>query len=133
MRTLADLALHAARGSPDRAVVRQCRGDTVVDTSGRDFFSWVRDLSLGLEELGLAAGDRVAVVAEGCPEWCATDLAVAAAGGVTVPVSPTLTAAQAGYIVNDSAGGRLQPHTGREAHRPGSPAPRPHGDPRDGR
>ncbi|MEX1129426.1 MAG: long-chain fatty acid--CoA ligase [Vicinamibacterales bacterium] len=102
MRTLADLALHAARGSPDRAVVRQCRGDTVVDTSGRDFFSWVRDLSLGLEELGLAAGDRVAVVAEGCPEWCATDLAVAAAGGVTVPVYPTLTAAQAGYIVNDS-------------------------------
>jgi len=102
VRTLADLAGHGARRFPDRPVVRQCRGDTVVDTFGLAFYAWVRDLSLGLQELGLDAGDRVAIIGDGSPAWCATDLAVLAAGGVTVPVYPTLTSAQTADILNDS-------------------------------
>lgn len=61
--TLADLPFHSAERFPHYAILRHCRGDALIDTSGRDFFEQVRDLSLGLSELGLAAGDRVAVFA----------------------------------------------------------------------
>jgi len=103
VKTLADLPFEAAGRFPNRAVLRHTRGDTFVEMSGRDFFARVRDLSLGFSELGLAAGDRVALVAESRPEWCVTDLAVLAAGGVTVPVYPTLTSAPMRYLLNDCA------------------------------
>ena len=54
----------------------------------------------------MAPGDRVAIVAESRPEWIMCDLAILAAGAVTVPIYPTLSAAQARYILQDS-GARL--------------------------
>ena len=60
VRTLADLPFHIAGRYPSRAVLRRSRGDTFIDMSGRELFEQVRDLSLGLIELGLVEGDRVA-------------------------------------------------------------------------
>jgi long-chain acyl-CoA synthetase len=101
VKTLADLPFHSAEKSPDRPVLRLCQGDAFADVSGRTLLSRVRDLSVGFGELGLAAGDRVAVIAESRPEWCVTDLAVLTAGGVTVPVYPTLTSAQVRDLLHD--------------------------------
>ena len=103
VKTLADLPFHIAGRFPERAILRHSVGSAFIDTSGHDLLERVRDLSLGLGELGVAAGDRVAVVAESRPEWCITDLAVLTAGGVTVPVYPTLTSGQVRYILNDCA------------------------------
>lgn len=100
--TLADLAFQAAARYPSRTVLRRSRGDTFVDMSGRELFEQVRDLSLGIIDLGLSEGDRVALVAENRPEWCVTDLAVLTAGAVTVPIYPTLTSGQVLYLLNDS-------------------------------
>jgi long-chain acyl-CoA synthetase len=100
--TLADLPFQIAERFPDRVVLRQCRGERLIDTSGRDFYEQVRTLSLGLRALGVAPGDRVALMAESRPEWCVTDLAVLTAGAVTVPVFPTLTAGQVAAILNHS-------------------------------
>ncbi len=72
-----------------------------IEISGGELFEQIRDVSLGLSAFGLDAGDRVAMIAESRPEWCITDLAVLAAGGVTVPVYPTLTAAQVHDILNN--------------------------------
>jgi long-chain acyl-CoA synthetase len=101
VNTLADLPLRIAERFPDRAILRECRGGVLIGTSGRDFVAHVRNLRLGLSELGLAIGDRVAVIAESRPEWCVTDLAVLTAGGVTVPLYPTLTSGQTRNILND--------------------------------
>jgi long-chain acyl-CoA synthetase len=100
--TLADLPFQINERFPDRVVLRQCRGDDLIDTSGREFFEQVRDVSLGLRELGVAPGDRVALMAESRPEWCVTDLAVLNAGAVTVPMYPTLPAGQIQEILNHS-------------------------------
>ena len=54
----------------------------------------------------MKAGDRVAIIAESRPEWLIVDLAVLAAGAVTVPIYPTLSALQVRYILQDS-GARL--------------------------
>ena len=62
----------------------------------------IKHFCLGLTELGLQKGDRVALLSENRPEWAITDLAILASGGVTVPMFSTLTSAQVEYIVRDS-------------------------------
>lgn len=62
----------------------------------------IKGFCLGLTELGLQKGDRVALLSENRPEWAITDLAILAGGGVTVPMFSTLTSAQVEYIVRDS-------------------------------
>src|SRR6516225_6278059 len=100
--TLADLPFHVAKRFPDRVVLRQCRGDDRIDTSGHQLFEQVRDLNLGLRDLGLTTGDRVALIAESRPEWCVTDLAMLSAGAVSVPLYPTVTAGQVQEILSHS-------------------------------
>ena len=87
-------------------LLRRCVGDQFEARSGREVFDEVRDLSLGLEGIGVRAGDRVAILADSRPEWTITDLATLTAGAVTVPVYATLLAGQVGYILAD-AGARV--------------------------
>jgi long-chain acyl-CoA synthetase len=101
VKTLADLPFHIAERSPHRVVLRQCDSDRAFDISGGELFEQIRDVSLGLSAFDLHAGDRVAVIADSRPEWCITDLAILAAGGITVPVYPTLMAGQVQHILND--------------------------------
>lgn len=82
-------------------VMGRVRGGEVQGISSKELFEQVRDLSLGLSALGMGRGDRVALVSESRPEWILTDLAVTTAGAVTVPIYPTLSAAQARYILQD--------------------------------
>ena len=59
-------------------------------------------LARALHELGVRKGDRVAILAENCPEWAITDWATLCLGAITVPIYPTLTAPQVGEILRDS-------------------------------
>ena len=102
LSTLADLPFHVLGRHPKPLLVAQVRQGTIAGQSTRDWFDQIRDLSLGLEALGIGRGDRVAIVAESRPEWLAADLAILTRGAVTVPVYSTLTAAQARYILQDS-------------------------------
>jgi long-chain acyl-CoA synthetase len=102
VRTIADLPFHVLGRFQKPVAMGRVRGGQVEGISSKELFESVRDVSLGLSALGLRKGDRVAVMSESRPEWILTDLAVTAAGGVTVPVYPTLSAAQARYILSDS-------------------------------
>ncbi len=62
----------------------------------------VRDLSRGLRTLGLERGDRVLLLSENRPEWLIADVAVMAAGGITVPAYTTNTAADHAHILGNS-------------------------------
>jgi long-chain acyl-CoA synthetase len=62
----------------------------------------VQDFSLGLLELGVSPGDRVAILSENRPEWAVADYACLAARCTDVPIYPTLPAKQAEYILRDS-------------------------------
>ena len=68
----------------------------------RDAASRVKTISIGLRELGVQGGDRVAIVSETRPEWALADYACLCAQAIDVPVYPTLTAKQTEYILNDS-------------------------------
>jgi long-chain acyl-CoA synthetase len=62
----------------------------------------VEETSMGLRELGVGAGDRVAILSENRPEWAFADLATLCAGAVDVPIYPTLTPHHVGYILANS-------------------------------
>jgi long-chain acyl-CoA synthetase len=67
-----------------------------------DLAERVRAASLGLRELGVADGERVAILSENRPEWAIADYACLAARCTDVPIYPTLPARQAEYILRDS-------------------------------
>lgn len=63
-------------------------------------------LAENLRKLGLKEGDRVALVSENRPAWCIADLAIMAAGCVTVPAYITNTERDHQHIL-DNSGARV--------------------------
>jgi long-chain acyl-CoA synthetase len=62
----------------------------------------VQDLSLGLLELGINPGDRIAILSENRPEWAIADYACLTARCIDVPIYPTLTEKQVEHNLCDS-------------------------------
>ncbi|HEY9537855.1 MAG TPA: long-chain fatty acid--CoA ligase [Kiloniellaceae bacterium] len=61
----------------------------------------VGEISRGLRNLGLQPGDRVVLVAENRPEWLVADLAIMAAGGITVPAYTTALTSDHRHVLTD--------------------------------
>ena len=101
--TLAAIPFHVSGRYPKPRLLRRCQPDHIEEVSSQEFFDQVRDLSLGLGALGIEHGDRVAIVSDPRPEWVITDFAILTGGFVSVPVYPTLPAAQMRYILADSS------------------------------
>jgi long-chain acyl-CoA synthetase len=59
----------------------------------------VRATARGLISLGVKPCERVAIMAYNRPEWLIADLAIMAAGAITVPIYHTSTTAQSNYIL----------------------------------
>jgi len=68
----------------------------------REVADRVRATALGLRELGITAGDRVAILAETRLEWALVDYACLCARAADVPIYPTLPANQVEYMLRDS-------------------------------
>lgn len=62
----------------------------------------VTRLAKGLKALGVERGDRVALISENRPEWLIADLAIMAAGAITVPGYTTGTPGDYVHLFNDS-------------------------------
>lgn len=77
----------------DRPALWTRRSQTWQPTSWRQFASRVKDVALGLQALGVAAGARVLLSSRSREEWVLADLAIMACGAVTVPVDPSLSEA----------------------------------------
>ena len=102
LTTLAALPFHFSGRHPKAALMGRCSGDGIDALSSSELFDRIRDVSLGLGGLGVEAGARVAILSDSRPEWVIADLATLTAGAVTVPIYPTLPAAQVRYILADS-------------------------------
>lgn len=62
----------------------------------------VTELARGLQALGVKNGERVVLVSENRPEWLIADMAIMAAGGITVPAYTTNTVDDHRHIVEHS-------------------------------
>ena len=71
-------------------------------TSWREAAETVARLATALTAVGLDRGDRVMLVSENRPEWCLSDLAIMAAGCITVPTYITNTERDHAHIIENS-------------------------------
>jgi long-chain acyl-CoA synthetase len=71
-------------------------------TSWAEAARQVASLATAFQALGLRQGDRVMLVSENRPEFCITDLAIMAAGCVTVPTYTTNTERDHQHIIENS-------------------------------
>ena len=100
VRTLCDIFLSAAAcGKPN--LLSSKVGGVWRPISAADFGFTVRALSLGLNALGIQPGERVAILSENRPEWAMADYAIICAGAWSVPIYPTLPAAQVSPLLKD--------------------------------
>jgi len=102
IETLCQIPLNTLQNyeKPDQILFKET--GRYVPISSREFYDRIRFISLGLRGLGFAPGDKLAILAENRPDWVMTDFAALAAGGVTVPIYPTLMPEQIRYILDDS-------------------------------
>jgi len=84
------------------AAFRSKVGGAWVAITHRQTLERVQAICLGLRELGIKPGDKVALIAENRPEWALADYACLCARAADVPIYPTLTAKQTEYILRDS-------------------------------
>ena len=100
--TLTKLFFDAIANFSRPAALRYKKDGAWVDISHAQLLERVRRTSLALTDLGLARGDRVAILSENRPEWAVADYACLSAGLADVPIYPTLPAEQMVHILNDS-------------------------------
>jgi long-chain acyl-CoA synthetase len=62
----------------------------------------VAHASSQLQGLGLQSGDRVAILSNTRPEWALLDWAVLASGAVSVPIYPTVSPEDVGFVLSNS-------------------------------
>ncbi|MDH4197827.1 MAG: long-chain fatty acid--CoA ligase [Candidatus Aminicenantes bacterium] len=102
VETLSQVFLNTCRTYRKDSLLMSKREGRYAPISTAEFEARVRHISLGLRELGLRPGDKAVIFSENRPEWVMTDFAILCAGGVTVPIYPSLMPEQVKYIINDS-------------------------------
>jgi long-chain acyl-CoA synthetase len=102
-RTLTALFFDAIDRHGGQPVAMRAKQDgRWVDITHRELADRVQHLSLGLRAMGVAPGDRVAILSENRPEWAIADYACLTARCTDVPIYPTLPARQIEYILRDA-------------------------------
>jgi long-chain acyl-CoA synthetase len=119
--TLPRLCLDSIQKNAKRDALNHKIGDQWINISGEEFIRRVRHIALGLAELGIKAGDRVALLSENRPDWSITDLAILSLGAVNVPIYTTQAVEQVAFILQDS-GARALFVSGRKVFRHASAA-----------
>ncbi|MEP7271051.1 MAG: long-chain fatty acid--CoA ligase [Acidobacteriota bacterium] len=100
-RTINELFARSISRRAADVVMRVKRGRVWRDIIGSELDERVRNVALGLFASGVRRGDRVAMLAESCPEWCIVDYGILASGAVTVPIYPTQALDQVEFILRN--------------------------------
>src|SRR5205809_753552 len=99
--TLVGIYQQVVRDYPKHDTLNYKQEGSWRSISAAEMISRARNIAAGLHSLGVRKGDRVAILSESCLEWVLADQGCIFLGAITVPIYPTLTAPQVGYILND--------------------------------
>lgn len=70
--------------------------------STQQFADAVNNLSYGLNGLGIDKEEKIAIISNNRPEWNFADFAIQQAGGVSVPIFPTISEVDLEFIFNNA-------------------------------
>jgi len=101
--TFPKLLLRHAAERPDGVALRRKRFGIWQTCTWRQYALHVRDVALGLAELGLGPGDRVALLGDNEPEWLSVELAAQSLGAVPLGVYADTPAGPMGDLVRFTA------------------------------
>ena len=102
--TLADLLSLAVEKHADKVAQRykdQSKGEW-VDVSYPELGEITKEISLGLQDLGIERGDKVGILSNTRPEWTYSDFAILGAGGTVVPIYQTNSPEECQYVLEHS-------------------------------
>ncbi len=101
-KTIADLMARAAEQFADRVAVRHKVDDDWRDVTFAEVGQIVREIGLGLIDLGISPGERVSLLCNTRPEWTYCDFAITSAGAVVVPIYPTNSPEECEWVAGNS-------------------------------
>jgi len=99
---LAEMFFTRARELAARPRYRYRVADGWREVTWQTMAERVRAIAAGLLDLGVAPGDRVALLSNTRPEWMEIDFAILACGALTVPIYQSNLPAECGYIIANS-------------------------------
>src|ERR1700729_1160793 len=102
LKTMNDVLVRATGRGARTVMLWQDGAGEWKPISSVEVYGRVRALADVFRGWGLGKGDRVAILSENRWEWAVTDFATLAIGGVDVPLYPTLTPEQIGFMLRDS-------------------------------
>ena len=102
-RTLADLLPNsAARHGSDGAFLFKNEAGSWEETSYEKVAAEVQALTLGLKDLGVQRGDKVAIIGNTRPEWTLFDFAAMSTGATVVPIYQSNSPSECQYVLEHS-------------------------------
>ena len=101
-KTIADLLPLAVKKYGDKAAQRYKVGDEWVDSSYAELGEAVREVALGLVDLGIQPGDKVSILAHTRPEWTQACFGILTAGGTLVTIYQTNSPEECQYVLEHS-------------------------------
>ncbi|MEX2195372.1 MAG: AMP-dependent synthetase/ligase [Thermoleophilaceae bacterium] len=101
-KTMADMVGLAAAKHGDAPALRHKQGDAWVDVSYAELGTIVKEVALGLVDLGIQPGDRVSILANTRPEWTYADFGILAAGAAQVSIYQTNSPEECHYVLEHS-------------------------------
>jgi len=101
-KTIADLLPLAVEKYGDRPAQRQKVGDDWVDVSYVELGEAVREVALGLVDLGIEPGDKISILAHTRPEWTHACFGILTAGATLVTIYQTNSPEECQYVLHHS-------------------------------
>jgi len=102
VKTLGQLFINTIKSFPKDNLMLYKEAGSYVPISTDEVAKRVKNICLGLRDLGLKTGDKLIIFSPNRPEWVMTDMATQCLGGITVPIYTTLVPDQIKYIINNS-------------------------------
>jgi long-chain acyl-CoA synthetase len=101
-KTMADMVGLAAAQRGDRTALLHKQGDDWVEISYAELGAIVKEIALGLADLGVDKGDRVSILSHSRPEWTYANFAILASGATSVSIYQTNSPEECRYVLEHS-------------------------------
>ncbi len=100
--TMADMARLAAERGGDAPALKHKSGDEWLELSYTELGEAVKEIALGLVDVGIEKGERVGILAHTRPEWTFANLGILSSGAVSVSIYQTNSAEECQYVLHHS-------------------------------
>ena len=103
-KTIPGLLSERAKSSPGQVAYRAKKLGVYREVTWQEFRDRVASCAMGLRQLGLKRGERLALMGDPCEEYMISELAAQALGALTYGIYPTSSQKEVRYLMEDGGG-----------------------------